>query len=1009
MKNSENEGSFLAISLKQSWISIVPLTLFALKIGALTGFVAYLAFSEVSSIHDFISGWLAFYGDTAKMRDYGAAIIFIIASIASFILAYEYVRRLSLVLAEPVLLGFCNALWLANIPAALTIGATLFNTRVDPELIAVSLAAEFVLWMAVSLTFHVTKRKPDLGPKASGRAFSWLLAVLLFAYVVGTSVFSGWLAMLSALTSFDFSPHDLVSIGLAARIVSFGIAAVTCVVFFLFKNGELRESRLQLFFLLAQGILLFGLVKLIGSLAFVNGQIEYLISATPTTMLFLIVLGVVSAIHLLIMAKAVYHGQKKGFHSNLLTPVAVALLAIFIKISPDVPCANLLDEYHIGEYVLPYWSFKEWGMLPYVDLDAARGWINLFMGFIAEEGLGGTYASYAYTCALRFFVISLLFYLLTRPLIGAWGSFFLIVLVHFGGMSEIHILITGFFALLFWAYFLFQPANWLILWVLLGTLAVLIAPGQGGLLVVSTMTLGLTITLKGLGEEPGRLALTVICLLAATGLLFQTSFGDAVVGAVRYALEQAEINSQAHGIPWAYTFTRWGESKGVLFEVARNSWLLVSAGIGISSWIIFRSNVSLEEKSRFLILSTPIIIFGVLFVFRAWCRIGPSWSRPGMASLWFLTLLLPLLIFSVYRRNVPVPGVLFMAILAAIIPPEKWSFVKANTIPSYAANQIIDGSTHGVPSLGRSPFKIERVANYSALKRFADTELAPGEPFLDLTSRNSLSYLLERKPFLPAAVYNLVNSTQQMRVLRALHEAPPLLALADFHNKRHDGGVLGLRAHYLFRFVIENYMPLENSGAVWMRYNPDEMKGQSEENLQLLDRAFMQRSLGLIPSSWGLAWKNLENKTKGQVLLDSKKAFFHDTSITESRALRITGQDPYLIFPVPEGVDSAQWGLLVFDFNCDIDKEVSMQVFWTNEGTAKFTEKASLRFKARSGRVVVPLDIAPRWILGGKSTHIRIDLDDKGLCSKWSISRPFLTQRIFVEKLKELQNGTIHW
>ena len=90
--------------------------------------------------------------------------------------------------------------------------------------------------------------------------------------------------------------------------------------------------------------------------------------------------------------------------------------------SPSQPTFNLADEYHTGEYVLPYWALKTYGLIPYVNHH--RGWINLLNGLIAEQSFKGTYASYPFTdFVVAFFILTLLFVTL-KALVGAWPALF---------------------------------------------------------------------------------------------------------------------------------------------------------------------------------------------------------------------------------------------------------------------------------------------------------------------------------------------------------------------------------------------------------------------------------------------------------------------------------------------------------------------------------------------------------------------------------------------------------
>ena len=74
--------------------------------------------------------------------------------------------------------------------------------------------------------------------------------------------------------------------------------------------------------------------------------------------------------------------------------LAAVLFAVFVKINFDLPGMSINDDYHTGEFVLPYWAWKQFGLLPYVDLFPARGWTNVIVGFIAvpQDRQGGVFA-----------------------------------------------------------------------------------------------------------------------------------------------------------------------------------------------------------------------------------------------------------------------------------------------------------------------------------------------------------------------------------------------------------------------------------------------------------------------------------------------------------------------------------------------------------------------------------------------------------------------------------------
>jgi hypothetical protein len=117
-----------------------------------------------------------------------------------------------------------------------------------------------------------------------------------------------------------------------------------------------------------------------------------------------------------------------------------------------------------------------------------------------------------------------------------------------------------------------------------------------------------------------------------------------------------------------------------------------------------------------------------------------------------------------------------------------------------------------------------------------------GETYLDMTNRNAhYFYLGKQPPIEVGALYNLPNSAQQARAVRELAENPPPIILAQARNISHDGGSNALRAHLVYRFVVENYIPVAIGQHIYMvrpdRYNWLEkyLERTTEAPLQLAD------------------------------------------------------------------------------------------------------------------------------------------------------------------------------
>ena len=842
---------------------VLPAILFATKLGLIAGVSAYFAMAGVSSIDTFASGALTATGIADKGRDYAAALSFVVIALATFIGASEALRWTARLTTARTAASLRDALLLANIPAAFALGQIILSRKIEPDLVLLSSAAELVVLASFAIFLvRASRRAPTEHP---GSPFPWVLAVLLFASVAGANAPAGWAAWFLARGDGAITRGELVGLSWWGGLIGIVLAALACAAIFATSDGEKLATRLQLLALFAQGALLAALVRIVGPLAFVDGRLQYLVVVSNAGTMVLVVLGLASAVHLATNVRSLLRGPA-GRHIGLfVTPVAAALLALLIKLSPDLPLLNIADDYHTGEYALPYWALKTFGLVPYVDLSPARGWINLLNGFIAEEWLDGTYASYPYSHVLLTILVLGLLFTALRILIGTWPALFVTCLAPAtSGLSEINLFMTAVLVVLSAAAFRLRPTAWLALWVVLGTIAVLVAPGQGGLLVLATGILGAAIAFKAAKDEPRLLLWGGVLGIIAVALLAATPLREVVAGAVRYGLEQSSVNSEENGIAWIVGVQASPVTSGILWELARSSWLCVTTGIGIAIYIVARGEAPRASKVQHLVLGVPIVVLGLLFIFRAGGRIDAGeFSRLGDASQWFACVLLPVYVLFQPRKQPAVQLLLLLTVAGAAITFEPWVVGRFGQIKSMPADALVDGAALGVPALGRARIDMSRAENYAALKSFADSHAAPGEPILDLTNRNSVAYLLDRPPAIEVAAYNLSSPVQQERVVRALAAKPPPLVLADSFSIRHDGGVVGLRANPLFRFVVENYEPVEANGSIWMlrrRANGPAAAGSDTINWELLDRSFAQRDLGHLPRFWGEVWKICRSK-----------------------------------------------------------------------------------------------------------------------------------------------------
>ncbi len=997
------------------------------KVSLFAAIAIYNGFVDASSISTFSSGGLTFGGLATKTRDYAALLAFVTVALLVFGFIYEVLLWSSRRVPDGLVTAFWRAIIMANIPAFYALGQLIFSKILPKTLIGYSIAAELVVVLCFA-AFQIRREfdpKLDSKEQTSNSVLNWVLPVLLFSIVAGAATPLSWnlLTALKAQTLHQIA--DFVRISNTGANIAFVIASAGCIIVCSLGRENTTERGGYLMLAAAQILLLAGAVRLQGPLLLVDNKLQQTAALTTMGQAIVVLVVLWSIVSILrsawrvIQAPKPEHWMKRGY---TITPLAVALLVFFVKVALDIPRLDLADEYHTGEFVVPYWAYKTYGMLPYVDLAPARGLINLIYGWVAEEVMGGKYTSYA--IAGSYVAISVFFieFVALRWAIGPWPALFLTLLSPAAnGISEIDVVSTVLLAVICRASFVVRPVAWIAIWVLLGTVAVLFAPGQGGLLVIATCPIGFVKVYEALNSQRRRLIeLAIVIVLSLFALTIATPFLQITLGAVRYGLEQSQVNTEMNGVPWAIGTAP--VSSALLWEILRSLWLFITIGIGASVYVELRRAGTGWMFNRHVMMGIAIVILGMLFIFRATGRIDPGlWTRLGLATDWFVLLLVPLYIFFSYRQRVSAWAIGAITALAGLInslsnfAPSVTALDRLVAIPAVSSAALVDGNSVGLGRFGRGQFDRSLLDNYVNLKRFVDTEISPQDTFIDLTNRSSLHYLLDKPPPIEAAVYNLTNERQQARMVSKLLSNPPGYALAASNTIVHDGGSISLRTHLLYRFVIENYLPLERDGAIWLRHiaqpaqsNNTPQSSLKPAELSLMTRAFAQRDLGALPRIWGEAWNKLRHQIRDARPIDLGVIALHDVKRTNVESLVSIGEDPFFVVDLNNAnIVGAKAGILTMEFECDGQpKSPSLQVYWTNELVPEHTEEHSVFLKAVSGRLVIPLDSAPSWVLGGRTRSLRISLRDGSACKEWRVSNLELAQRSSVARALNTEKET---
>jgi hypothetical protein len=307
--------------------------------------------------------------------------------------------------------------------------------------------------------------------------------------------------------------------------------------------------------------------------------------------------------------------------------------------------------------------------------------------------------------------------------------------------------------------------------------------------------------------------------------------------------------------------------------------------------------------------------------------------------------------------------------------------VRVISEPADATQGAATGLANLSASLLMNPEQLQRQLR---LKMVLDQVLAPDEPYFDATNHQAdYGYQGRPIPVKYTSPYNMPSEIQQQKIVRQLEEKQVALALVQSNNLYHDGGTLPLRNYWVYRYLLENFVPFNDpTGDVWM-VRQDQARRASERgyalstgssSLQNLNSAFWQKDLKNLPAAWGASFPSLSGLLTRPVDLLGGEPFagLHNVSCSPSPTCDATGPDPFVVVQIPEGAKG--------DFLwIELDREVPgqfLQLFWTNEWVPDFSEEHSFVFSASGSRFLAPVSAAPSWLLAQSPRLLRIDFPE---------------------------------
>ena len=996
-------------------------------ISATLSSVIYIFLDLDQSYSELIVGNIS-WGYDNKFHDYALLVSIVFSFVAAFLIIGSFLNRLTRVCGQSAADHFYDFLILLCAPAGFWfLGlVTTKNTLLYPLHFSSTL-------MVITIFFgYLLSFKKDFFEKPREVTKDALICIQEILLLLICSIFSS--AALGVLVS-RFIPvfqieHLLKGkyvVGLTFVVFAISLSVITHL---MVASKSLEKFRLtvQRLILIFQIPLPFIFLVLVPNPWFVEGKVIHGYSLAP---------WLVAVVTLCIMAGYwnLFYCYKKSTvivtkPLNLIPWLSIVGGILFIKaVSLGVPNVPI-DDYHFGEMLTPWWSLVEHSAVPFWDYAPARGLINYFQGAFANVFFDGTVGSFRAAIPFIYLGILLISFPVISKTIGKGNATIAFLIAPYvNGLSEIDILVTVFICFLCQKFFTRSPRYWLVSSLLLAIAIILYAPGQGGLAVLAVSPLACIMIHRfylDFKKSPSQIIPIVIIIIFITLFCFFTPLGKMIFGAIRYALEQSHVNSIANGISWNRSFNV-GDSNPWLFEFMRTSWILVTI---FAAMLIIKMCGEKSSPSRNILLAyaIPIFIITLLYIIRAAGRIDAgSISRLGIASIWVISLLLPILLFSGDQNKRQGKLILLWVSFAGIISPHFIStqnslsdmygkkfnpvYVNASVLKNLSDTKI------KFPEMGYAMADPIHMNRLLTIREFLDKVLEKDETYLDVTSRGAQYFYTDRKqPIESGAIYNLVTEPQQLRAIETLKSVKPPAILISGDNILHDGGSASLRSYLMYRYLLllPNYKVVQTESQVWLiredrlkRLIGLDIKSQSSINeapSSLVNSIFRVPDLGDIPASWGRSYANL-NKIFHNVHRVSEGrpvSSVNSIAILKNNNYQVTGEDPFVTFDVRDlHLSGKDVGLISFSFTCERGSgpDPKVEFYWSSE-TLPQTELTVSRFNGKNGNLILPIDATPSWLLTENLQTIRFDIANKDSCKTFTIKNINFLQRNSVSQKK---------
>lgn len=894
--------------------------------------------------------------------------------------------------------------YIAWFPAMFWLGAALVRPNASPLIMSTS-SVLVILIALIVLGLSRYKEKPaykdmmDVG-------FSSILILVLSAFSI--------LAIAVTIGKFSIDFRDTLlkwSWLLVSSGVVFALLFIVSNVYFS-TSIEKMKHRFHLSLLLLQAAIPFLLFVFTSKDYIYQGKI---LTMYKSTGLIILVVGLIALSWYMLFRRyqkllKEREADKDTSYISVLSAAALYPIAVYISWSQYTPWLGFeVDDFHIGEVLLPWQQIIDFGKLPYVDFVPIHGLMEIAYGGLNELFYGHTAATIplavglltAIAVGLTFLAIFLFAgpipALLLSPFIGGAMDrfYFLIPAVLF--LS--HPKVTG------------RSKVWLSVWIVVCLFSIFYNTVVGSGIALGSLPVAVYMGLKAFREERRWFKLFVGTLASIAFLILVISpLREMAFGFIHYVIDNESTNEIANGIGlFQYNIrpTDLGFAANQFqWDLLKLSWMLVAliAAVLFVCALLPRQNNpnlvkqdNLHSKYVWLVALLPI----TFFMIGNWAlvRIDPNvLSRTGALSYIALAVFLPLIIIGFISDSTRSVRILFVALIMgtvigiAVVPDYNvWLTKPFNSEVINKDYTLVSGKEVGLPRLGELFADPKRIKKLQSLKEAMSPFLRPGETFLDLTDHSALYFYLDMQvPVLYSADYVAANSKSYARMIKQIKKNPPPVVLIA-PRISHDGGPASLRSYPLYRELVDSYVPIQ-IGEYTFLIRPDRIgilnNDTLETRMDLLDNVFRARDLYSIPNAWGRSWDILKERFTILYSVGPTSAF--NFIVSQNGSYKPIGEDPQIFYELEQyNLSGKNVDYILLDYSCikgTSGPDPVLELYWGADSNS-LSEKTVVRFFGSGSRALIPVGAQPRWRLAKHINALRLDLQDYKSCSELSVNR----------------------